>query len=458
MNVLILGAGRIGSTLAQHLVDLEHHVTVIDRDEARLNELSNRLDVQPVLGGASYPDVLERAGAQDADLLIATTDNDEVNMIACEMAHSLFDIETKIARIRGQNYLNDKYRMTIFQPKYISIDHIVTPEIEIARAISNNLQVMGATNVVDVLVAFKFLTVVCPQEAPLAHTPLRLLQGLYPSLTLAFVALGREGRTFLPNVNDVILPDDIVYFVVPSSQIRDVMVAFGFPSAETPQVTLAGYGMVGETFAQELMNIRPDLPLQICELDPHRAEAASQRFPKAQVFCGDVMDATLLQETHIARCDAFIAMTDDDNVNVLSSLLAKNCGARRAVTLLSATQNASFVASLGIDNVIDPNAITVSAVLRAVRQHKMRSLCLFGDGIELLEIHVDEESPLMGLSLDDLSFAGQTTVVILKHQNRQASVAPTRDVVESHDILVMAVTKDAMRKIEKLVSERASYR
>lgn len=457
MNVLILGAGRVGSTLAQHLVDLNHHVTIVDRDEARLTELSNRLDVQPVLGGASYPDVLERAEAGEADLLIATTDNDEVNMIACEMAHSLFDVETKIARIRSQNYLSEKYRRTVFQPKYISIDHIITPEIEIARAISSNLQVAGATNVIDVLDAFKFLSVTCPQTAPLAHTPLRLVQGLYPSLTLAFAALERDGQTFLPGANEMILPGDVVHFIVSSAQVSEAMVAFGFPDQGMPRVTLAGYGMIGETLAQELLKTQPDLPLQICEIAPDRAEEASNRFPNAFVINGDVMDSTMLQEASISCCDVFIAVTNDDSVNVLSSLLAKDHGARRAVTLLSTIRNAPFVTSLGIDTVINPNAITVSAVLRVVRQHKMRSLCVFGEGIELLEISVDEGSPLVGLSLDDLSIAGQASVVLLSRQTEETILAPIESMIEAHDTLVMAVTKEAMGKVEKLVSGSALY-
>lgn len=457
MNILILGAGRIGATLSRHLVDLNHNVTVVDHNESRLTELSNRLDVQPILGWASYPDVLERAEARNADLLIATTGNDEVNMVACEIAHSLFDVETKIARLRNQSYLNKAYRLTLFQPKYISIDHIITPEIEIARAINSNIQVTGATNVIDVLDVLKFLSVTCPSNAPLAHTPLRLVQGLYPSLKLAFVALEREEQTFLPSANEMILPNDTIHFIVPSEQVLDAMKAFGFPDQGMPRVTLAGYGMIGETLAQELIQTQPDLPLQICERDPRRAEDASHRFPNAQVFNGDVMDTALLQEAHVAHCDAFIALTNDDSINVLSSLLAKDRGARRAVTLLSETRNAPFVTSLGIDTIINPNAITVSAVLRVVRQHKMRSLCIFGEGVELLEISVDERSPLVGLSLADLSIPGHTAVVVLKRLDGDILLAPSESMVCQHDTLIMTIAKEAVEKIEKLVSGKAMY-
>lgn len=451
MKILILGAGRVGSTLAKHLVDLDHSVTVVDRDEVRLNELSDHLDVQPIGGGASYPDVLERAGAHQADVLIATTDNDEVNMIACEMAHSLFDIETKIARVRNRSYLNKKYRSTIFQPKNLSVDFIMTPEIEIARAICSNLRVNGATNVLDFPGGLTFLSVVCSATAPLVHTPLRLVQGLYPSLSLAFVALKQEARTFLPSSDTTIRPGDTVHFVLPSSQVPEAMAAFGYSDPGTPSVTLAGFGMIGGTLAQELTEMQSHLPLRILESDPLRAKEASQRFPHALVLQGDALNPVLLQEAEIGACDTFVAVTNDDSTNVLSALLAKRQGASRVLTLLSAMRNASFVASLGVDTVINPNAITVSSVLRILRQHRMRSLCVLEEGVEVLEITVDESSPLVGFSLEDLTIAGQVSLIALR-QGEALALAPTEGRINAQDVLIVAVTKEAIAKMEKLVS------
>lgn len=457
MKVLILGVGQVGYNIAKHMISPENHVTVVDHDENKLNMVSNNLDVQPILGHASFPDVLEKAGAREADLLIAATNLDEVNMIACEIVHSLFNIEMKIARVRQQKYLDPKYKSLLFQPKNLSIDFIISPEVEIAKSINRSIQLGSASTVIDVWgdVA-KLLSVRCMEFSPIVNTPLRLLPSLFPSLEISVVALQRQNGTIIPSKNDIILANDQVYFIIPSEQVFEAMNAFGYTEQSHRQVTIVGCGNIGRTLAQEIELSQPDVQIKIIEKGLGNSEIGTRILKNSEVLIGDALNVEILEEAGIRDCDTFISVTNDDNTNIVSSLLAKNNGAKRVISLLNNMANSQFVQSLGVDSIINPNAITVSTILKAVRQHRMRSLYTIDGGIEVVEAEISETSNIVGLSIDDVIIQGQVFVAALKRED-QLFVYPESFTICTGDRLIIVVKKDTVHKIEKILSGRSFY-
>lgn len=456
MKIIILGIGQVGYNIAKHLISPENQVTIVDHDETRLNAVSDLLDVQPILGHASYPDILEQAGATQADILIAATNIDEVNMVACEIVHSLFEVDTKIARIKQQNYLTEKYKLTLFQPKNLSIDFIISPEIEIAKSISRSIQINGASNVIDLLDTIKLLSVHCLDSAPLINTPLRFLSGLYPSLSITIAAIQRDDQTFIPNANDLILPNDQVHFIIPASQTSEAMAAFGYPEQIRQRVTIVGCGNIGRTLAQEIEQTQPMIQLQIIERNPRCSEVGSRLLKNTEILSGNALNTDILQEAEIQNCDTFISVTNDDNTNILASLLAKNHGAKRVISLLNNTRNSKFVTSLGVDSIVNQNTITVSTVLKAIRQHKIRSLYTIENGIEVIEAYINESSNIVGLSVEDILISGQVFIAVLK-RDHEIYIQPEKFIISSHDHLIFVATKSTIHKIEKLVSGRSLY-
>jgi trk system potassium uptake protein TrkA len=453
MKIIILGAGDIGYNIAKHLVSSENEVTLVDDNKDRLSALSNVLDVRPVCGFASLPTTLEHAGAADADILIAATSVDEVNIVACEVVHSLFKVETKIARVRQQNYFDEKYRLTLFQSHNISIDYLISPEIEIAKSISKSIKINGASDVVDICEQVKLISVRCLDFSPIINTSLRILSNLYPHLAMAIVAIQRQGKTIIPVLSDVIIPNDQVYLIINEPQAYDVMAAFGYTEQMRRRITIAGCGKIGLTLANEIEQALPDVQLNIVEKDPACAEAGSKQLRRAEVLKGNVLDSEILQEADIQHCDAFVAVTNNDNTNIVSTLLAKYHGAKRGISLLNDTRNSQFVTSLGVDSVVNQNAITISTVLKAIRQHKVRSLHAIEGGIEVLEIDINESSNMVGMSTEDIAMPNKVLVALLR-RDEKIHISPAKFILSVNDYLVLIVAKDVVHKLEKLVSGR----
>lgn len=457
MNILILGIGEVGFNIAKRLMAPDNHITIVDRDEGKLNAISDLLDIRPVYGHASYPEVLEQAGAAEADILIAATNSDEVNVVACEVCHSLFDIGVKIARIKNQNYLLDKYKTTLFQPQNLSVDHIISPELEIAKYIERSLQVSGTLLALDLAEGIKLLGVRCLEAAPLSNAPLSLFKGICPQLAMAVVAIQRDEKTNVPLSKDIVLANDVVYFILEEKHVSLAMEAFGYPAREQKNIIVAGAGPVGLTLAQEIEALQPNARLVVIEKDRLRSEAASRGLTRTAVIHGDTLDEEILQEAGISSCDAFIATTRDDHVNVLSALLAKHHGAQRAVSLLEVMRNTTFYTHLGIDALVNQNAVTVSSVLKAIRQHRLRSLYSIDNNVEILEAFVNESSQIVGMNVQELIIPGQVFIAVL-NRNKQSYIRPKQMNIMANDHLIFVATQSAGAKLEKLVSGRTFYR
>jgi trk system potassium uptake protein TrkA len=457
MKVIILGAGQVGYNIAKYLAVEENDVTIVDESAELLRKIGDTLDVQPVVGFASHPDVLQQAGAAEADLIIAVTGSDEVNIVACEVANSLFHVETKIARIRNQNYL-DPYWSNLFSNRNLAIDHIISPEVEVARAISRSIKVTGAFDVIPLCAnQIKVIGVRCVGNAPILNTPLRLLPGLFPKLELVVVCIVRENDVFIPTGDHQMLPGDEVYFIVTVGQGNAAMSAFGYADTGTRRVIVMGGGNIGMTLVADIEENQPDVLTRIVEKNQARAEYVARHLKHTEVLCGDVLDAEVLSEANVQTAETIVAVTDDDKVNILASLLAKRNGARQALILLNNMAYSPLVASLGIDAVISPQAISVSTILQHVRQGRIRSAHSLRDGsVEIIEAEARETSHIIGLTVDDINIKGAIMVAALVRDD-EITVAPSRLSIRVNDRLILAVSKAAVNKVERLFATRPSY-
>lgn len=458
MKVIILGAGQVGFNIAQYLAAEENDVTIVDQSAELLRKIGDSLDVQPVMGFASHPDILQQAGAAEADLIIALTGSDEVNIVACEVAHSLFRVETKIARIRNQNYL-DPYWSNLFNRHNLAIDHVISPEVEVARAISRSIKISGASDVMPLCAnQIKVIGVRCMDHAPILNTPLRLLPGLFPKIDLVVVCIVREGDVFIPDGDHQMVSGDEVYFVVSHSQAKEAMNAFGFTDSGTRRVIVMGGGNIGMTLVADIEENQPDVIARIIEKNQSRAEYVARHLKQTEVLCGDVLDAEVLSEANVQSAETIIAVTNDDKVNILASLLAKRNGAGRALILLNNMAYSSLVAPLGIDAIISPQAISVSTILQHVRQGRIRSAYSLRDGsIEIIEAEARETSHIIGLTADDINIKGAIMVAALVRDN-ETTIAPSRRIsIRVNDRLILAVSKEAVKKAERLFAIRPSY-
>ncbi|MBX9805255.1 MAG: Trk system potassium transporter TrkA [Alphaproteobacteria bacterium] len=457
MKVIILGAGQVGFNIAKYLAVEENDVTIVDQSAELLRKIGDTLDVQPVVGFASHPDVLQQAGAADADLIIAVTGSDEVNIVACEVANSLFHVETKIARIRNQNYL-DPYWSNLFTSGNLAIDHIISPEVEVAKAISRSIKVTGAFDVIPLCGnQVKVIGVRCMSNAPILNTPLRLLPGLFPKLELVIVCIVRGVDVFIPTGDHQMLPGDEVYFIVSQGQTSSAMEAFGFADTAVHRVIVMGGGNIGMTLVADIEQNQPDVITRIVEKNQARAEYVARHLKQTEVLCGDVLDAEVLSEANVQSAGTIVAVTDDDKVNILASLLAKRNGASQALILLNNMAYSSLVTSLGIDAVISPQAISVSTILQHVRQGRIRSAHSLRDGsVEIIEAEARETSHIIGLTVDDINIKGAIMVAALVRED-EITVAPTRLSIRVSDRLILAVSKEAVKKVERLFAVRPSY-
>ena len=373
MKAIICGAGQVGSSIARELANERVDVTVVDQSADLIHRIRDTLDVRAMVGHASLPDVLEAAGAGDADMIIAVTFADEVNMIACQVAHSLFNVPTKIARVRAQSYRKPIWS-DLFSRDNMPIDVIISPEIEVARAISRRFTVPGSFEMIPLADnKLRLIGVRCNDECPILNTPLRQLTNLFPDLHITIVGIIRQNKSIVPSGDDHLESGDDVYLVVDAAHVARAMSAFGHDEPEARRVVIIGGGIIGQSLAVDIEENFPGISTRLIEIDKERATAVAQTLSKTTVINGDALDPEILIEANVGNSATIVAVSNDDEVNILASLLAKRYGAERAVTLVNSTTYTPLLAPLGIDVVVSPRAITVSTILQYVRRGRIRS-------------------------------------------------------------------------------------
>jgi trk/ktr system potassium uptake protein len=452
MKVIVCGAGQVGSNIARHLAAERNDVTIIDQSPELIRRISEAYDVQGLVGFASHPDMLDRAGAADADMLVAVTFADEVNMVACQVAHSIFDVPTKIARIRAQSYLRPSFS-NLFTRDHMPIDVIISPEREVAEAVNRALHMPGAFDMLpfaDDLV--RMIGVHIDNDCPIAHQQLRQLTELFPNLNIIVTGIVRAGKLFVPTSVDQMLPGDDVYFVVDTDHAARAMPLFGHDENEAQRVVIVGGGNIGLFLGNALEHQEGRVNLKIVEADRARAELVAEKLDKAVVICGNALDTEIMEEANIASAHAIVALTNDDETNILASLMAKQLGCDTAITLVNNQAYQSLVGSLGIDVAIDPRATTVSSILRHVRRGRIKSVYSLRDGVaEVMEAEALETSALVGKPLREIALP--EGVIIGAVVRRKAVLKPRGTmVIERDDRVIFFALRESVKKLEKLLA------
>ena len=362
MKIIILGAGQVGGTLAENLANEANDITIVDTDTNRLRELQDRMDIRTIEGKASYPSVLVQAGAQDADMLIAVTNLDEVNMIACQVAQTLFNTPTKIARVREHDYLKQK---KIFADKAIPIDVLISPEELVTRHVKRLIQHPGALQVLDFAEGKAQLVAVrAYYGGPLVGREIAYLRSHMPSVDTRVAAIFRRGSPIIPQGDTVIEADDEVFFIAATRDIRAVMSELRRLDRPYKRIMVAGGGNIGARLAT---TIEDDFQVKIIERSMSRCEQLARRLNSTIVLHGSASDKDLLLEENIEDTDVFCALTNDDEANIMASMLAKRLGARTVMTLINNPAYVDLVQGGVIDIAISPQQTTIGALLTHVR-------------------------------------------------------------------------------------------
>ncbi|HZH27018.1 MAG TPA: Trk system potassium transporter TrkA [Azospirillaceae bacterium] len=457
MKVIVCGAGQVGSNIARYLAAEDNDVTVVDQSPELVQRIGDTLDVQAMVGHASHPNVLEQAGASDADMLIAVTQGDEVNMVACQVAHSLFNVPTKIARVRAQSYL-DPVWANLFSHEHMPIDVIISPEIEVARAIGRRLQVPGAFDMIPLAGGrVRVIGVLCGENTPIINTPLRQLTSLFPDLNIEVVAIVRNDKPIVPSGDDQMLAGDEVYFVCDGRHVARSMAAFGHEEPEARRIIIIGGGNIGFCLAQEIEAQHPHVSARVIELDRKRAQYVAQRLSRTVVLHGDGLDPDILEEANVRAAETVVAVSNDDEGNILASLLAKRHGCQRAITLINKATYSPLVATLGIDAVVSPKAITVSTILQHVRRGRIRSVHSLREGFaEIIEAEAMETSPLVNTPLREIRLpSGAIIGAIVRGDN--VIIPKPSTVIRAGDRVIALAAAAQVKKIEKMFAVRLEF-
>jgi trk system potassium uptake protein len=451
MKVIICGAGQVGWQIARHLSGEKNDVTVVDTNADLVRRATETLDVQGVVGHASHPEVLARAGARDADMIIAATHSDEVNMVCCQIAQSAFNVTRKIARIRAQEYLDPAYS-DLYNTDRLAIDVIISPEREVAEAALQRLAA-PATFDTEMFMGGKaqLLGIQLDENCPVLNTPLRQLNELFATLRAIVVGVRRDARLFAPDPGDQLLPDDQIYVFTNSEDVNRCLEIFGKKNQKQERIVIIGGGNVGLGVARALEQRTDRTRAKVIERSRAVAERAADGLERTIVLHGDGMDMDLLMEASIDRADAVLAVTDDDKTNLLVAVRAKQAGCRLAIALVNDPTLAPLMAPLDIDAYINPRATTVSSILRHIRHGRVRHVYSIGDAeAELIEAQVMSTSPMSGRLIREVEFPeGVLVGAVMKGERVQK---PTGDLrIEAGDVIAMFAMSKDVPEVERLL-------
>ena len=457
MKVIICGAGQVGWQIARQLSGEGNDVAIVDHNAALVRRATDTLEVQGVVGFASHPDVLAEAGAAEADMIIAATHSDEVNMVTCQVAHSVFDVTRKIARLRAQSYMDPQYS-DLFARDKLPIDVVINPEREVARAALRRFAAPSTFDVQDFLDgSVRLAGISLDADCPVLTTPLRQLTELFSSLRALVVGVRRAGKLFAPEPGDQLFDGDQIYVVSESSDLARTLAIFGKPLAKQERIIIIGAGNVGLGVARDLETQPDRVRVKVIERDRARAETAADLLERTIVLHGDGMDSDLLTEAGIGKADAVLAVTDDDKVNLLSAVRAKAMGCQVTIALVNDPSLVPLMDHLGIDAHINPRATTVSSILRHVRHGRVRSIYTIGDGeAEVIEAQVLSTSPLAGQLIGDIGFPEGALVGAVRKGGEFVKPTGKTKLSEGDLLVIFALSKD-VPEVERLLQVAVEF-
>jgi trk system potassium uptake protein TrkA len=456
MKIIILGAGQVGGSLAQNLVKEASDITLVDTDAERLRELQDRYDIQTICGRASHPSVLRQAGAEDADMLIAVTNSDEVNMVACQVAYTVFHTPTKIARVRSREYLAGG---GIFRDDAMPVDHIVNPEEIVTHDIKRLIDNPGALQVMDFASGqVKLVGLRIELDSPLVNQEVSALRSVADGVDARVAAIFRRDRPMIPEGNTVLEIRDEVFLIAAAADIPNLMSALRKSERPNKRVVIAGGGHIGENLARQLEH---RYGVRVIEQDRNRCFNLSEKLERSIVLNGNASNRELLIEESIEDTDVFCAITNDDEANIMSSMLAKSLGARRVITLINNPAYVDLIEGQDIDIAISPQLATLGAILTHIRRgdvvrvHSLRRGA--AEAIEAIAHGDHQSSKVIGKSLGELNLPSGTNVGALIRKD-EVIIAHDNIVVEPDDHFVLfLVDKTRIKDVEALFQAPVSF-
>jgi trk system potassium uptake protein TrkA len=449
MKIIILGAGQVGSSLAGNLASESNDITVVDANADSLRELKDRLDIRTVVGHGSHPDVLKSAGAQDAEMLIAVTNSDETNMIACQVAYTLFHTPTKIARVRESEYLAHP---DLFGPETLPVDVLISPEELVTRYIESLIENPGALQVLDFADGkVQLVGVRAYYGGPLVGHELKALAEHIPKHETRVAAIFRKDRAIIPEGNTIIEPDDEVFFIAAKKNIRPIMSELRRLDNPYRRIIIAGGGNIGKRLAETL---EPNYRVKIIEQNQSRAEYLAENLGGSIVLMGDAADEDMLLDEDIENTDVFCALTNDDEANILSAMLAKRLGARKVMSLINRPSYVELVESGVIDIAISPQQVTIGTLLTHIRRGDIVSVHSLRRGaaeaIEAIAHGDAKSSKVVGRKVEEIKLPPGTTIGAVVRGD-EVIMAHHDTVIQAEDhVILFLVNKKYILDVERL--------
>ena len=451
MNIIICGAGRVGFTIAKLLTEQNHSVTIIDQSSDDIQKINDSLDVKAIVGKATSPMILENANSKDADMIIAVTRNDEINMMTCQIAHSLFKIPKKIARVRAQDYLNPKFSK-LYNKENLPIDVIISPELEIAKSIQRKLESPGALdNVPFAENKIKLLEILIQESCPIVDIKLNKLTQKFPKLNANILGVIRDENFIFLKKNDVMKKNDKAYVIINSSQMKETLVAFGHNEKISNKILIIGGGNVGFNLAKIIENTFEDARLKIIEKDKKRAEFIANELNNTIVINGNGLDEDILAEVNLEDVETVIALTNDDEDNLMASVLVEKFSKeKRTMALINKPNYSLLQSSLNIDDLIDPRMTTVSSILKHVHKGTIENAYSILNGeYEVIEAEIIETSELINKELKNSNLPDEIRIGAVLRKN-EIIIPRSSFVFQKKDIVVFLTKRDQLPLVENM--------
>ena len=451
MNIIICGAGRVGFTIAKLLSEQNHSITVIDQSSEDIQKINDALDVKAIVGKATFPNVLENASASEADMIIAVTRNDEINMLICQIAYSVFKTPKKIARIRSKEYLDSNFS-SIFNLENLPIDYIISPELEIAKSIQRKLEAPGALdNVPFADNKIRLLEININKDCPILGTKLNDLTKSFPNLNANILGVIRNDKFMIVKKNDKLEVDDKAYVIINSEQMVDTLTAFGHNEKISSKILIIGGGNIGFNLAKNLEQSFESARVKIIERDKQRAEYIANELSNTIVINGNGLEEDVLAEANLEDVETVIALTNDDEDNLMVGVLVEKFAKdKRTMALINKPNYSLLKSSLKIDDLIDPRMNTVSSILKHVHKGTIETAYTILDGeYEVIEADIIETSELVNKELKEANLPDEIRIGAILRENK-IIIPRSNFVFKKNDTVVFLSKRDQMPLVENM--------
>ncbi len=451
MNIIICGAGRVGFTIAKLLTEQNHSITVIDQSSEDIQKINDSLDIKAIVGKATLPSILEKANTGEADMIIAVTKNDEINMMICQIAYSLFKVPKKIARIRSQDYLNPKFSK-LYNRENLAIDVIISPELEIAKSIQRKLEAPGTLdNVPFAENKIKLLEILIEENCPIADNKLNELTKKFPKLNANILGVIRDEKFIFLKKNDVMKINDKAYVTINSSQMKETLSAFGHNEKISNKILIIGGGNVGFNLAKNIEQSFEDVRLKLIEKDKSRAELIANTLNNTIVINGNGLDEDILAEVNLDDVETVIALTNDDEDNLMVCVLVEKFSKdKRTMALINKPNYSLLQSSLKIDDLIDPRMTTVSSILKHVHKGTIENAYTILNGdYEVIEAEIIETSELINKELKNSDLPDEIRIGAVLRKN-EIIIPRSNYIFQKEDKVVLLTKKDQLPIVENL--------